>query len=83
MHDTEGMLKTAVLSRGIDPARTLELMYPAEPLHPGIINDVLLRYLGEFTVLRNRERYVVINGVCNQGNALVGSGELLSALHDR
>ena len=43
VHRSQGMLEAAVLGRRIDPARALKLADPPQPLHPGGIDQVLLR----------------------------------------
>ena len=43
MHGTKNMLKPHVFGGGKDPPGGLKLMNMSHPLHPGMINNVLLR----------------------------------------
>ena len=69
MHGAEGMLKTAVLGGRIDPARALQLINIAQPLHPGRIDQRFLSDLAFF--LRHGKLNITMDRVGDQRRAFV------------
>jgi hypothetical protein len=65
------MLKTAVLSGGIDPECTLHLMDPAESLHPWMIEYVLFGNLFRVLVAVGRVLHVPVNRIIDEAYAFV------------
>ncbi len=71
VHGAEGMLESAVLGGGKDPARRLELRHAAEALHPGGVDQVLLgRLPGD--AIRARVEDVLVDGVGDEPAPLIG-----------
>ena len=81
VHGAEGMLKTAVLSRGIDPAGALQLIDIAQTLHPGRVDQSLF---GDFAFgLGNGELDVAMDRVGDQRGAAVFMIAKLAHANDR
>ncbi len=71
VHRAQGVLEAAVLRRRIDPARALKLADPPQPLHPGGIDQFLLRGFRRNVVHRHGEGIVLVDRVGDQGQALI------------
>src|SRR5687767_2378559 len=69
VHGAERMLKAAVLSRRVDPARALQLINIAEALHPRRVDQ---RFFGYFAFLRgNGKLNVTMNRIGDQRRAVI------------
>jgi hypothetical protein len=66
MHGAEGVLEPAVFRGRIDPPGALELVDLAQPLHPGSVDEVLLRPFGNGRTRRG-ERDIAVHGIAQQG----------------
>jgi hypothetical protein len=78
VHGAERVLEPAVLGRGEDPARGLELGNAAQALHPRGVDDVLLGRLAR-DAARARVEDVLMDGICDETAPLIRIG---GALHD-
>jgi hypothetical protein len=77
VHGPQRVLKPAVLGGREHPAGRLQLRDPAQPLHPGRVDHVLLGRLAGDTA-GPRVEDVLVDGVGDEPAALIGVG---GALH--
>ena len=63
VHGAERVLKPRVLGRGIDPPGRLQLMDLPQPLHPGIVDDLLFGDLAVGQSGGRSEGDIAVNGV--------------------
>jgi hypothetical protein len=69
MHSAEGVLKSAMLRRRIDPAGTLQLIDIAQPLYPRRVDERLFSHLA--FVFGHGELDIAVNWVGDQSRAAV------------
>ena len=70
VHRAEGMLKAAVLGRWKHPPGGLKLRHAPQPLHPGRVDEVLLRRFPRYPV-GTRVQDVLVNGIGDEPPSLV------------
>src|SRR5512145_2205319 len=68
MHGSQGMLKAAMLRGGENPARALQLVNIAEPLHPRRVDERFFGYLA--FGLRNGKLNIAMDGVGDKRRAV-------------
>jgi len=74
MHRSQGVLKPAVLRRGVDPAGALELVDPPQALDPGGVDEVLFRQFLRVVRGRDGEPGVLVDRVGDQRLSPVNGG---------